>query len=181
MTEMNRAILRAFIVMTGVIVLSSCRSPQKLLEKAIQKDPKIVSQYNDTITLTRWHIDSVMVHLGDTTIWEKIVREIQYDTIIPVKQIQIEKARTRQEVRKSHRLEMALIKMQEQESKWKYKMDQLQAKLDAKNERVEVRHKTKIVRSHSRWWLWILVGIVISILGRILIDKLWTKIWRDYD
>jgi hypothetical protein len=169
---------KARLILILAITLIGCRSPERLIEKALKIDSEALSPYSDTITLTRLQIDSVEVQRGDTVIWEKVVTETKYDTIIPVKQIEIEKSRTRQEVRKSHKLQMALIKLQEKESKWQSKLEQLQVRLDAKTDRVEVRHETKIVRAKSRWWLWWLIGIATAIIGRILIDKLWTKLWK---
>lgn len=148
------------------------------MQKALEKDPDIISEYNDTITLTRLQIDSVLVEVGDTLIWEKVVTETIYDTIIPIRQIEIERAKTRQEVRKAHKAQMALIKLQEKEAKWQSQLDKLQARLDAKTDRVEVRHETKIVRAKSRWWLWWLIGIGTAIIGRLVIDRVWTKFWK---
>jgi hypothetical protein len=148
------------------------------MQKALEKDPDIISEYNDTITLTRLQIDSVLVEVGDTLIWEKVVTETIYDTIIPIRQIEIERAKTRQEVRKAHKLQKALIKLEEREGAYKYKLAKLQAELDARSDRLEVRHETKIVRAKSRWWLWWLLGIATAIIGRLVIDRMWTKFWK---
>jgi hypothetical protein len=166
------------IILILAIMIAGCRSPERMIEKALERSPEALSQYTDTITLTRYQIDSVMVQIGDTVIWEKIVKEVRFDTIIPVRLIEIEKAKTRQEIRKAHRLEMALIKMEEREDKYQSKLDRLQSKLDAKTDRVKVRHETKIVRAKSRWGWWLLIGILAGIVGRIIIDVLWTKLWK---
>lgn len=171
--------MKARILLILALVLIGCRSPQRLIDKALERDPDIISLYSDTITLTRVQMDSVMVQIGDTVIWREVLTEVKYDTIIPVRLIEIEKAKTRQEVRKAHRLEMALIKRDEREAKLQMKLDKLQAKLDAKTDRVKVRHETKIVRAKSRWWMWWLIGIGTAILGRLIIDKFWTKLWRE--
>ena len=149
-----------------------------MIEKALERSPDALSQYSDTITLVKYRVDSVMIERGDTVFWDKVVTELRYDTIIPLKQISIEKAKTRQEVRKSHRLSLALIKQEEKESKLQNKLDQLQVRMDAKTDRVVTRHETKIVRANSRWWMWILVGIVISILARIALNLMYKSLMK---
>jgi hypothetical protein len=57
-------------------------------------------------------------------------------------------------------------------------LDQLQARMDSRTDRVKVRHETKIVRAKSRWWLWILVGIVIALVGRIAVNLIYTNIFK---
>ena len=161
----------AKILLILALIFAGCRTPQKLMEKAIERDPTVISIYSDTVTLTRLQIDSVLVEIGDTLIWEKIITETKYDTIIPVRMIELERAKTRQEVRKSHRLDMALIKSDERSQRLQNKLDQLQAKLEAKTDRVKVRHETKIVRARSRWWLWLLIGIASTLVVRIILKK----------
>jgi hypothetical protein len=169
---------KAKIILIFVIALYGCRSPERMIEKALERSPDALSQYSDTITLTRFQIDSVMIERGDTVFWDKVVTELRYDTIIPLKQIAIEQSKTRQQVRKSHRLSLALINQQKNESKLQNKLDQLQARMDSRTDRVKVRHETKIVRAKSRWWLWILVGIVIALVGRIAVNLIYTNIFK---
>jgi len=164
------------IILIFAIALAGCRSPERMIEKALERSPEALSQYSDTITLMKYQVDSVMIEMGDTIIWEKVVKEIHFDTIIPLRQIAIEQSKTRQEVRKSHRLSLALIKQEKNESKLQNKLDKLQARMDAKTDRVKVKHETKIVRAKSRRWLWILVGIVIALVGRIAFNLIFKNI-----
>ena len=164
------------IILIFAIALAGCRSPERMIEKALERSPEALSQYSDTITLMKYQVDSVMIERGDTVFWDKVVTVVRFDTIIPLRQIAIEQSKTRQEVRKSHRLSLALIKQEKNESKLQNKLDKLQARIDSRTDRVKVRHETKIVRAKSRWWLWILVGIVIALVGRIAFNLIFNNI-----
>jgi hypothetical protein len=164
------------IILIFAIALAGCRSPERMIEKALERSPEALSQYSDTITLMKYQVDSVMIERGDTVFWDKVVTVVRFDTIIPLRQIAIEQSKTRQEVRKSHRLSLALIKQEMNESKLQNKLDKLQARIDSRTDRVKVRHETKIVRAKSRWWMWILVGIVIALVGRIAFNLIFNNI-----
>ena len=167
MDSQKKRMGKAKIILIFAIALAGCRSPERMIEKALERSPEALSQYSDTITLMKYQVDSVMIERGDTVFWDKVVTVVRFDTIIPLRQIAIEQSKTRQEVRKSHRLSLALIKQEKNESKLQNKLDKLQARIDSRTDRVKVRHETKIVRARSRWWMWILVGIVIALVGRI--------------
>ncbi len=171
---------RSNLFLIFALMIAGCRTPERMIEKALERSPNALSLYSDTITLTKYQVDSVMIERGDTIIWEKVVTETVYDTIIPVRLIEIEKSKSRQEIRKSHRLSLALVKQQKRESSLQNKLDQLKIRMDAKTDRVITRHDTKIVRARSRWWMWILVGVVIALLGRIAINLIYKNLFKTY-
>lgn len=147
----------------------SCRSPQELMQKAIDKDTEIVQQYADTITLTKIQVDSVQVQVGDTVIWEKILTEVEYDTIIPTFLIEIERAKTRQEIRKAAKLDKIRLKLEAklaaQQAKYQKQIDKLSEKLKSKENKQENRLESREKRSNKFWWGFLLG--VLSTLGVI--------------
>jgi hypothetical protein len=162
-----------------VLALFSCRSPQRLVEKAIEKDSNVLSAYADTVTLERLVVDSIPVIKNDTIIWEKIHSVVEFDTVLQVRVVEVEKKKSRLEIRKEYQLEKALIKKDEKIAKMQFKLDELQAKLDARTDRTELRNETKQERSKNRWWLWFFLGAISMLIVRVLIDKFWQSLWKE--
>ena len=163
--------MRAKYLIILLIFCGSCRSAGDLIELALDRDPEIMSQYSDTITLTRLQIDSIEVEVGDTIFWEKVITETLFDTIIPLRLIQVERAKTRLEIRKAHKYRMAMLKNEKQLNRLQLRLDRVNAKLKAKTDRVEVRHDTKRERIKSRWWLFFLLGAGAMALIRMILKK----------
>jgi hypothetical protein len=67
------------------LILTSCRTPQQLIDKAIKKDAAILGQYNDTIQVPRIVLDTVWNETRDT--FNLIQRVEYYDTIYQVQYI----------------------------------------------------------------------------------------------
>ena len=154
-----------FIFVLGLfLAMVSCRSAQQLIDRAVKKDPTIVLGKVDTLTLSHFIIDSIQVVKNDTIVWERVSVEVKYDTIILNNQIYIERKKTRQEVRKEYKLSNKVARYEAQITK-------LQKRLDAKTDRVVVRHETKKVRAKSRWWLWFTLGGSV-LVGGIIYKKL---------
>lgn len=167
---MRKLIFVTFLVLTAV----SCRTPEQLIDKAIQRDPTILKDRTDTITMIKYEIDSVPYTIKDTTIWIKTITETKYDTIIPTQQIEIERRKTRLEIRKNQQLERLRLKMEERDQKRYAKIRELELKLEARNERQENRTDLKKERSENRqnWLIWFVAGIIAAIVGKIAIKQI---------
>lgn len=172
----NISDLIAWFILLSLVV--SCRSPEQLLEKAIKKKPDLITEKLDTITLTKFEVDSIPVFVGDTVIFEKIVKQVEYDTVIPNRLILLEKRKTRKEIRKNKRLEKIRLKLEadlkETEAKYKFKIDRLTKRLEAKEERQENRQESKERRSNKFWigfFLGILSTLAVFFIIRYVIHK----------
>jgi hypothetical protein len=72
-------------VIIFALILTSCRTPQQLIDKAIKKDAAILGQYNDTIQVPRIVLDTVWNETRDT--FTLLQRVEYYDTIYKVRLI----------------------------------------------------------------------------------------------
>ena len=68
-----------------VVLLTACKTPQQLIDKAIKKDAAILGQYNDTIQVPRIVLDTIWNETRDT--FNLIQRVEYYDTIYQVQYI----------------------------------------------------------------------------------------------
>ena len=133
-----------------LVLLVGCRTPQQLIDKAIDKDSTIVNKYNDTITAVRWKVDSIpyevagQIHYRDTTIAE------YYDTIINCQTIEIERKRTRFEIRKNYQLQKHAQQLQYKLDAKQKEIEKLTARFTARNERKETKHKQRTERTQKR-------------------------------
>ncbi len=72
-------------VIIFALILTSCRTPQQLIDKAIKKDAAILGQYNDTIQVPRIVLDTVWNETRDTF---NLIQQVEYyDTIYQVQYI----------------------------------------------------------------------------------------------
>ena len=171
-----------------ITILLSCVSPQKLIDRAIKKDPSIVNGYSDTLTLNKYFVDSFLVIRNDTSFFEKVVKVVEFDTIINTQQINIERKKTRQEVRKNSRLERLIVKKDSRITELELKNSKIQSRLDAKTKQKENKQTEKTDRTTVRqenkkngwFWFWIgfFVGIIIIII-LYLIFKYFTSTLED--
>jgi hypothetical protein len=110
-------------ILIFALILTSCRTPQQLIEKAIKKDAAILGQYNDTIQVTRIVLDTVWNETRDT--FTLLQRVEYYDTIIDVKYIHAK-------------------------GKYDYKRERDQLRHDFKMAQVENRTLRTIIRQSER-------------------------------
>lgn len=166
----------------GLLVFS-CRSPEALIDKAIKKNPDIIQHDTDTITITQLRVDSIEIQIGDTVIWEKIITEFKFDTIIPISLINVEREKTRQEIRKTAKLEKIRLKLEAklkaQEQRYEQRIDKLSAKLQSKEKRQENRQQSKERRS-NKFWIGFILGIFSTIGLYFIIRWLYLKMLSLY-
>jgi len=120
-------------------ILTSCSSDWHL-RRATFKQPNILKQYNDTITLKNVRTDTI--YYADTFAVVHTFRE--YDTIIQTRYL---KPETRYQTR------------------WKYKTIKDTVRIKERTERIETRQDNRTERTESRqlWWLWLIIGSVAGI------------------
>lgn len=164
-----------------LIVLISCASPQKLIDRAIKREPSIFKTFSDTITIKQTVLDSFLVVRNDTAYFEKFIRLIEYDTIINTSGIEIERKKTRQEIRKNARLERLKEKLNSKIINLGLKNDKLQIKLDAKTEQKADKEGQKTDRTKTRqenknrFWIGYLFGLVTFLILKLVLWKMnWT-------
>jgi hypothetical protein len=170
-----------FYIAAFLIILVSCATPQRLIERAIKRDPSIVKTFSDTITIKQTVLDSFLVVRNDTTYFEKFIRVIEYDTIINTSGIEIERKKTRQEIRKNARLERLKEKLNAKIINLGLKNDKLQIKLDAKTEQKANKEEQKTERTTKRtgrknlFWVGYLLGLVTFLILKLVLWKMnWT-------
>lgn len=158
-------------VIIGIIlgsILLSCRTPQQLIDKAIEKDPTIVNGFSDTLTIIKTRVDSVAVEVDGKIVYKDTLITEYKDTVINCDQINIERKKTRQQIRLNYKLEKKALKLQAKLDKLEKKNEKLQSKLDAKTEQKQIKEDGKTERttvrkenSRGNWfWFGFLVGVV---------------------
>ena len=147
------------IVSVLSIFVFSCRTPEALIDRAIKKNPAIEFGKNDTIRLTKYVIDSIPYIVNDSIFYEKIIREISFDTIIKTNSIFIERKKTRQEIRKIYKLESENLRLSK-------KVKKLEFRITGKTDRKKIKSETKIerIKNRSKWWAWLIIGILTGML-----------------
>jgi len=147
------------IVSVLSIFVFSCRTPEALIDRAIKKNPAIEFGKNDTIRLTKYVIDSIPYIVNDSIFYEKIIREISFDTIIKTNSIFIERKKTRQEIRKIYKLESENLRLSK-------KVKKLELRVTGKTDRKKIKSETKIerIKNRSKWWAWLIIGILTGML-----------------
>jgi len=142
-----------FIGVFLAVFFVGCRTSEQLIDLAIKRNPAIEIGTNDTIEITQFVIDSFEVVINDSVYFEKIIREIKFDTIINTNAIYIERKKTRQEKR-------YLFRLEKQNKRFQNKIDKLEIRLKEKTERIRTRNEVKKqrIRNRSWWWIWLLIG-----------------------
>lgn len=159
------------VLLSLILIISSCRTPEQLIDKAIKKDPTIVNGFKDTLTLTRIKHDSIPyivegeIRYRDTTITE------YYDTVINCDLIEIERKKTRFEQRKNYKLQKRAQDLQFKLDKKQKEIDKLKTRLNARNERKSDKQEQKTQRTITRkenkrgcTWLF-LIGFGLGVMG----------------
>ena len=176
--------MRKIYLFILIQTLIGCASPQKLVDRAIKKNPSIVNGYADTITINKYFVDSVLITKNDTSYFEKIVRIVQFDTIIPTFEINIERKKTRLEIRKNEKLKRINARKDAKIRELELKNARVQARLDAKSKDKETKQDGKTERTTTRqenkrggcsWFFWgLAIGCVVGVAFKYLLKYLKT-------
>jgi len=138
-----------------IFILSSC-SASKLINRAIKKDPTIIKERVITDTLTLSTIDSIPYYINDTLYYNIIERHT--DTIVQYKYNYISKPKTRQEIRLEYQRD---IKYNHQKERTERLRVRTQRKIDNLSLRMNKRLSQTIERNSSKWYLWLLIGLIL--------------------
>lgn len=176
--------MKTIIFLLFVLILGGCSSPQKLIDRAIKRDPSIVKTFSETITIKETVLDSFLVVRNDTSYFEKIVRVIERDTVLNLSGIEIERKKTRQEIRKNAKLERLTARKDAKIRKLELKNARLKEKLDAKTDKKKVKEDAKTERTTVRqenkrngfFWFWwgLLIGCIVGIAFKYFLNYLKT-------
>ena len=130
-----------------IVLLTSCSSDWHI-RRAKFKQPNILQQYNDTITLRNVRIDTV--YYADT--FAVVHTLTEYDTIIQTRYL---KPETRYEIRYRYKTITDTVKERERTAR-------IETRQDNRTERTNARQENRTERTKSRrlWWLWLIVGFV---------------------
>ena len=166
------------LIFSIAVVLLGCSTPERLIERAIKKDPTIKTHTTDTIREFKTVVDSFAVIINDSIVYEKIVREIEVITVTNNNGIEIERKKTRLEIRKSTQLEKLIVRKDAEIRELELKNDRIQGKLDAKTDQKANKEQGKTDRTttrqenkKSRWFVWFLFGAGTTIILRLLLSK----------
>lgn len=168
-------------------LIYSCSRPQKLIDRAVKKDPSIVNGYVDTFTIVEYRTESIpyivegQIRYRDTTI------AVYKDTTINCELIEIERKKTRFEIRKAYKLEKRAQDLQFKLDKKQKEIDKLKARLNARNERKKDKQKERTKRTEKRqenkgkgrawlFWVGLIVGVGLTIGAQRLVKYFKTSI-----
>lgn len=148
------------------ILLFSCRTSEQLIDLAIKRNPLIENGKNDTIQITKYIIDSIPVIINDSIIYEKIIREIRFDTIVKNKSIYIERKKTRLELRNENNLNRLNARLNK-------RIESLELRLKKRTKNSDNRKETKIERINNRsyWWIFLIIGLLCGYFIPKLLNK----------
>jgi uncharacterized protein YcsI (UPF0317 family) len=141
--------LLPLIVLSLIFSCSSAEKAQYHYKKAVKHGLSIA---NDTIKINT--IDSVLVIVGDTIVWEKFITT--KDTIIQI----LEMPKTRYQTRIEYRYKTKILK----QDVLKYKYIYREAK--------EQRKAVQITKSKTNWMLLVwgfIIGVILSFVTRLLL------------
>ena len=174
--------MRKIYLFVLISYLIGCANPQKLINRAIKKDPSIIHNYNDTLKINKYFIDSFLIFRNDTSFFEKIIKVVEFDTIIPIFQINIEREKTRQEVRKNATLERLTARKNAKIRELELKNERIKGRLDAKTNKKKVKEEGKTERTTTRqenkrnggfwFWLGLFIGSALGLAFKFLLQYL---------
>jgi hypothetical protein len=169
--------LITLIVAACVFFAISCRTPQRLIEKAIKKDPKILNQYADSVFIYTDSIDTVKQEViryieSEPRIIERIIENRK-----EVKEKKIEARNERQETRQTEKTQRKSLV---QDNKTKRK----ESKQDGKTDRTGIRSDQKVAKQEQKtnrstgWWMFFVLSAFI--LGMITARVMAARMdWRN--
>jgi len=159
------------LIFSFLVILAGCRSAEKLIDKAIKKDPKIVIHTTDTVTEFQTFIDSIPYYINDSIAYEKIIYKKEIVTITNNRGVEIERKKTRQEIRKNASLQKKIETLNA-------KNERLEIRLNAKNEKRADKEKNKTDRvtvrqenKKTRWFIWFIIGAIVGVFSYIAVKQ----------
>lgn len=169
-TDKALIIIYTWALIVMLFNLASCRSAQQLIDKAIKKDSTIVKGYSDTITLEVYKLDSIPYYVNDTLYYRDTIIKSYRDTVINQYSIEVERKKTRLEIRKNAQLERIKLRLQaklaDDSLKYNHRINKLEARLAARSD----RQINKLEAKPNRWYMWLILGLLTGfILGLRLI------------
>lgn len=168
--------LKFTIVIVIAAILGSCSTPQRLIEKAVKKDPKILNQYADTMFVYTDSIDTIL---------QEVIRYVEkspriIDKIIDnrkeIKEKKIEARNERQETRqegKTDRKEAVQDgRTDRKEAKQGGKTDRVSERQAGRFDRVEKRQDERTARSGGWWMFAVMVAFILGIItNRVIASR----------
>lgn len=145
------------------LFLSAC-SAEYHLGKAIKKDPTIQKEIVDTLRIKHTYLDTI--HTSDSTYY--IERKIvHYDTIIKYTKVQADfsEMKTWWETVQENKTERTKIRNER-------KTNRTHLRHKYKTDRTSIRQTQRTERRGSLWWLWLIIGAVIIIIGKFALTFL---------
>lgn len=168
-----------FLLIILTALFASCRTPERLVEIAVKRKPELKQGAPDTLRIVRTVTDTLKIQIGDTTIDTIITRPVYVDTVINCDLIEIERRKTRAEIRRAQKLQKIALKQQAKIKALELKNERLRLRLEARNERQENRQETakERVKKRNLWWLWLLIGAGLCFFIRFGLNylRLWLK------
>lgn len=142
-------------------ILIGCKSPQQLIDKAVKKQPDILSQFDTVIQVPKIYYDTI--YHSDTFEIIRIIR--MTDTIIKVQQLAPKSKYDYKAERDVLRHELKMAKIEAQKYKDSLTEARKMAKIEGKTNRVESRtDRVESRTNRSRWWIWLLIGVGIGLI-----------------
>jgi len=166
-----------------LLLLTSCRTPEQLINKAQRKDPSIMGMFNDTLRIPYVTYDTIF-HNGDTI---AIIQRVAYrDTVIQVRQIhakgKYDYKRERDLLKFQKDSLSHALKMEKQRTKQHSKeigLEKLKARLDKRKAnaynsvlKTYARQEGKTERSNRLFW--VLYSLVVTFFFIALLRS-WLK------
>ena len=158
-------------------LLIGCKSPQQLIDKAVKKQPDILSQFDTVIQVPEIYYDTI--YHSDTF---ELVRTIRMtDTIIKVQQIAPKSKYDYKHERDVLRHELKMAKIEAQKYKDSLTEARKTAKIEGRTNRTDIRRskRAEIVKEKARTkpWMWLLIGFALAHLIRwvLIIVRSFTK------
>ena len=176
--------MRTLIYIAAVVAafsISSCRSPQRLIDKAIKKNPKIINQYSDTIHVYTDSIDTVytdpVIQIDESPgILDKLLENRRY-----IKEKKLEHRNERQKVRQENKTQRKKVKQdgktERKETKQEGKTARVSERQDNRTERQGKRQDEKTNRSGGWWLFFVLFAFILGLItSRVLANRM---NWRN--
>ncbi len=168
-------------------ILIGCNTPEELIQRAVKKDPTIVNGYVDTFTIVEYRTDSIPYIVGGEIRYKDTIIAVYKDTTINCDLIEIERKKTRLEIRKAYKLEKRAQDLQFKLDKKQKEIDKLKARLNARNERKKDKQKERTKRTETRqenkgkgrswlFWVGLIVGVGLTIGAQRLVKYFKTSI-----
>lgn len=162
-------------ILIAAFSLFSCRSPQRLIEKAVKKDPKVLNQYADTLYIYTDSIDTVRQEVIRYIESEPRIIERIIDNRKEIKKERIEARNERQKTRQTERTERKRSTQDNRTNRTSLRefgrSTRVGERQGARTERQHKRQEERTNRS-TGWWLFaILLAFILGMLTPKLVKS----------